>query len=218
MTTGNVHWIKDGEKYALVALAIKTEGPVAERKVTPHLWAIPDTKFEFPTHWREWLGTLRAEEVESSNLFLLSKMVSAAPSVLDGENQALQHRGQLFYAGLLFASRFATAHKPVVLTGSCQNGEVGLRQQSDLENAVPCPFRHYPSVADIDIENAARFAEKIKEMEDAPLPGGHWRYFRVLHLYQETRTVQDILERLHQYARCIDGLILPTAGKTETTI
>jgi len=38
--------------------------------------------------------------------------------------------------------------------------------------------------------------------------------FRVLHLYQETRTTADILERVHQYSRCIDGLILPKIGQT----
>jgi hypothetical protein len=33
--------------------------------------------------------------------------------------------------------------------------------------------------------------------------------------YQETRANQDILERIHQYSRCIDGLILPDAGKAK---
>jgi hypothetical protein len=35
-----------------------------------------------------------------------------------------------------------------------------------------------------------------------------------LHIYVEARSTPDILDRLHQYARCIDGLILPDAGKS----
>jgi hypothetical protein len=65
------------------------------------------------------------------------------------------------------------------------------------------------------METGARIAGKIRTIEEAPLPRGHWRFFRVLHLYQETRTARDILERLHQYSRCIDGLILPSVGETK---
>jgi len=118
----------------------------------------------------------------------------------------------LFYVGLLLASPFSTAHKPVVLTGSRRDGEVDVRQQGDFEIPIPCEFRPYPALTAEDIETGARIADKI---EEAPPPGGHWRFFRVLHLYQETRTTRDILERLHQYSRCIDGLILPSVGETK---
>ena len=34
-------------------------------------------------------------------------------------------------------------------------------------------------------------------------------------VYTEARTNREIVDRLHQYSRCIDGLILPDAGKTK---
>jgi hypothetical protein len=40
----------------------------------------------------------------------------------------------------------------------------------------------------------------------------YWRFFRVLQLYLKTRTIIDNMERLHQYCRCIEGLIVPNAG------
>lgn len=52
-------------------------------------------------------------------------------------------------------------------------------------------------------------------LDTAPLNGGHWRFFRTLSLHTEARTIADILDRLHQYCRCIEGLILPKPGKTE---
>jgi hypothetical protein len=94
---------------------------------------LADTKFDIPPHWREWLGTIRAEEVEHCNLLLISKMASSRPSVLDHENQTLQQRVLNFYVGLLLASRFAPAHKPVMLSGARRDGEIDIRQQHDLD-------------------------------------------------------------------------------------
>jgi hypothetical protein len=214
-SSAGINWIADREKYALVGLSVNVDSDIPQGLIAPRLWVFTDTRFEFPPHWKEWLGTTRAEEVESSNLFLLSKMASEQPGVLDGESRELQHLVSLFYIGLLLSSTFSTAHNPVVLTGSRREGEVDVRQQSDFETPVPCEFRPYPAVTAAEIETAARLAGKIRTIEKTPLNGGHWRFFRVLHLYQQTRATRDILERLHQYSRCIDGLILPDAGKTK---
>jgi hypothetical protein len=211
----SVSWTDDGEKYALIGLSVKTEGNIPHGIIAPKLWIVADAQFEFPSHWKEWLGTTRTEEVEGSNLFLLSKVKSEQTDILDRENQTLQHWVSLFYVGLLLASMFSTAHKPVVLTGSRRNGEVDVRQQGDFEIPVPCEFRRYPALTATDIETGARLAGKIAKIEQTRPAGGASRFFRVLHLYQETRTTADILERVHQYSRCIDGLILPKVGETK---
>jgi hypothetical protein len=211
-----IDWIAEGEKYAFVGLSVNVEQNVPQGLIAPRLWVVNGPQFQVPSHWKEWLGTIRAEEVEGANLFLLSKIKSERPDVFDGENKSLQHLVSLFYVGLLLATPFSTAHKPVVLTGSRRNGEVDVRQQGAFEIPIPCKFRPYPALTTEDIKTGARIADKIRRIEEATtLPGGHWRLFRVLHLYQETRTARDILERLHQYSRCIDGLILPIAGETK---
>jgi hypothetical protein len=129
-------WIDDGEKYALVALSVKLDDPVPLQKMTPHHWAFADEQFDVPAHWREWLGTIRTEEVEGSNLFLLSKMRSQAPEVVDAETAELKRRAGHFYAGLLLASPFAPAHKPVMLAGYRRDGEINVRSQDDYEPAI----------------------------------------------------------------------------------
>jgi hypothetical protein len=210
-----VSWIDDGEKYALIGLSVKTEGDIRQGKIAPELWVVTDTRFEFPSHWKEWLGTIRSEEVEGSDFFLLSKIKSAQLGVLDGENQTLQHNVNLFYAGLVFASKFSTRHKPVMLTGSRRDGEVDVRQQNDFDIPVPCVSRGYPALTATDIETGARLAGKIAKIEQKFQDGDDRRFLRILRLYQETRTTADILERVHQYSRCIDGLILPAVGQTK---
>jgi hypothetical protein len=208
-------WIDDCEKYALVGLRVKFEGNLPPGNVTANLSALADTTFSVPANWREWLGSIRAGEVENCTLFLLSKMASAAPDVLDAEDQKLQQRVWSFYVGLLLASPFAPAHRPVMLTGLRRNGEIGLRQQQDFECPIPCLFRPYPPVVPDDIRLAAHLGENLETIATAQIAGGHWRLFRTLHVYTEARVISEVVDRIHQYCRCIDGLILPAAGKTK---
>jgi hypothetical protein len=62
-------WVSDGQKYAVIAVSVKLDDPVPLQEMTPHHWAFADARFDMPAHGREWLGTIRTEEVEASNLF-----------------------------------------------------------------------------------------------------------------------------------------------------
>ena len=139
-------WIADGEKYALVGLDVKLEGTPPPEQIAPDLWALTTTAFDVPSHWREWLGSIRADQVAGSNLFLVSKLASDTPGVLDGENQLLQRRVQHFYVGLLLSVMFSPSHKPVGQTGARLDGVTDIRQQMDLELPASQVFRPYPPV------------------------------------------------------------------------
>ena len=207
-------WIADGEKYALVGLEVKLEGPPPEQ-IAPNLWVLTDTTFDVPSEWQEWLGSVRADQVASSNLFLVSKLASETPDVLDGENQSLQKRVYHFYVGLLLSAMFSPSHKPVLLTGARQKGAIGVRQQMDLDIPASQVFRPYPPLFADDIQMAAQLAQKLDAMQPESLPGQLLRFLRTLHIYVETRTNENLLDRIHQYCRCIEGLILPEIGKTK---
>jgi hypothetical protein len=208
------HWISDDEKYALLGLNIKSDQVgFADEQISPELTVLTRAAFKMPANWREWLGTIRVEEVEDCDVFILSKLNSKRPSVLDGENQTLQGRVWNFYRGLLLTSTFATAHRPVILTGAREEKEIGVRQTQDLESPAPCIFRPYPEVSQAELRQAARIAGQLGKLGGIAKGDSHWRLFRVLHLYVATRPEQDLLHRLHQYARCVDGLILSRPGK-----
>jgi len=160
-------WIGDGEKYALIALAVRIEDTVPFQRMTPNHWAFADDRFDMPPHWREWLGTIRTEEVEESNLFLLSKAASQTPDVDDAENAELKRRAGHFYSGLMLASPFAPAHSPVMLSGSRRDGEIGVRSQDNYEPAIPSMVRHYPPVTLAELQLAAKLAEQIAALEVA---------------------------------------------------
>ena len=65
-----------------------------------------------------------------------------------------------------------------------------------------------------DILWGAELGEKLGGMQAAIGPDGHSRLFRTLHIYVQTRAMREPLDRIHQYCRCIEGLILPAIGKT----
>jgi hypothetical protein len=102
----------------------------------------------------------------------------------------------------------------VLLTGVRRGGEVDIRQQQDIDAPIPKVFCPYPPIVAGDVRLAAQLGEKLGALAEAPLGGGHWRLFRTLHVYAEARTSSQIVDRIHQYSRCIDGMILPDIGKT----
>ena len=208
-------WIADGEKYALVGLEVELEGTPPPQQVAQNLWVLTSTTLDVPSHWREWLGGIRANQVAESSLFLVSKLTSATPGVLDGENQWLQQRVWDFYVGLLLSAMFSPSHKPVLLTGVRRDDVIDVRQHMDLELPAPQVFRPYPAVVADDIVMAAQLGQKLDETVRETVPGGLWRLLRTLHIYIETRTNSDLVDRIHQYCRCIDGLIVPVIGKTK---
>lgn len=213
----NVHnspsWVGQDDKYALLGLSIKSDAAGFQDEVlSPELSVLTQTAFKMPEHWREWLGSIRAEEVEDCDLFILSKLKSRQPGILDGENQTLHRNVTNFFMGLQLTSTFATAHKPVVLTGAREGNEIGVRQTQDLEAPAPSIFRPYPEVTQAELRQAALIAAAVENVGRIATAGSYWRLFRLLHLYVQTRPEPDMLHRLHQYARCIDGLILSRPG------
>ena len=215
-------WIVDGEKYALVGLEVAFDGPPPPVHIAPNLWVLTKTTFDVPSVWRECLGSIRADRVADTNLFLVSKLASETPGVLDHENKSLQHRVQLFYVGLLLSKMFSPCRKPVMLTGARRDGEIDVRHQKDLDLPVPQIFRPPPAVVADDIVMAAELGHKLDTMEQQTVPGALWRFFRTLSIYIkartasniEPRTASDLLDQIHQYCRCIEGLIRPAIGKT----
>ena len=208
-------WIADGEKYALVGLQVKLEGAPPPEQIAPNLWVLTATTFDVPPEWREWLGSIRTDEVAGSNLFLVSKRKSTTPGVLDGESRSLQQCVQHFYVGLLLSAMFSPSHEPVMLTGARQDGAIGVRQQTDLDLPAPQVFRPYPPVVAGDIQLAAERAQQLDAMRPDTAPVQLLRLLRTLNIYVKTRTIKEPLDRIHQYCRCIDGLILPAIGKTK---
>jgi hypothetical protein len=198
-----------------MGLSVKVDGDCPTEEMTPNRWALTDANIEVPEHWQKWLGSIRAGDIKNCTLFLLSKMPSKAPGVLDGENETLIRRAKDYFYGLQLASNFAVGARPVLLSGACVNGEIDVRQQQDWEALYVSVIRPYPPILAEEILQGARLADAIEALSTAELPGGTWRLFRTLDVYLQARTISEAIDRIHQYCRCIDGLILSAAGNAK---
>jgi hypothetical protein len=207
-------WIGEGQKFALMGLSVKLEKPIGLQDLGGDVWAFDHENFKMPTNWHEWLGSLRVQEMEQSTFFLMSKMDSSALEVLDDENNALRNRVWRAYTGLLLSSRFGDAHKPTMVSGALVNGEISIRQQQDFGPSIRCDFRFFLDVTLAELKQAGILGANLDALYNAKIPGGHWRLFRILALYSKARTVQELVDRVHQYCRCIEGLIVPPLGKS----
>jgi hypothetical protein len=66
-----IPWLKDREKFSFMGLELKFEGPEFQSvqfNPTQSIVINPTTKL--PQRWRDWIGSIRAEQVEGFNLLL----------------------------------------------------------------------------------------------------------------------------------------------------
>ncbi len=206
-------WLSDNEKYALIALDVRVRQRIPLQQFAPGYWASTDIRLEVPLHWREWLGTIQTEALARSTLILLCKMASLTPQVLDTQNELLKRQVWGFYIGLLLSSTFTPDEPPMALTGGGKDGEWDVLQQSSVGLTAASLVRRFPSVKASEVEQAARFGALHEQLIASPPPGGAWRFVRALTVFVEGHQTRELVDRLHQFCRCIDGLILSEPGK-----
>jgi hypothetical protein len=79
---------------------------------------------------------------------------------------------------------------------------------------VPNDFRPYPAVTPAHVRQAGQIAQQLERASAIAKGPSHWRLFRAVHLYTQMRTERDLLQRVHQYTRCVEGLLLCDPGKS----
>lgn len=208
-------WIAEGQKFALMGLCIKLEKPIGFQELARNVWVFDNVGFKMPQQWLQWLGSLRVQEIEQSTFFLMSKLDSKRPNVFDEEDQKLGDRVLRAYTGLMLSSRFGDAYKPTMISGACLNGEISVRQHQNFDPSIRSNFRFYIPVTDEELKQAGDLGANIDAIHKASISGGHWRLFRILSLYTWARTLHEQVDRVHQFCRCIEGLLVPKPGNSK---
>ena len=204
--------INIGEKYAAVALQSDRDRQLSSRMWPNGIWTTRKPFIYFDDHWREWLGSIRTEHFDSSNFFIVVKKSSQTPDILDQENRELSKLATNFYLGLLLAGRIPIYEKPLLITGGMTEKSASIRQLTDIN----CPIEFSGIDQDPLNQNVLTLASRIGD--EIPhfwaVRDRYKRFRRVMNIYFSARTTTDILDRLHQYTRCVEGFIIPSAGQT----
>jgi hypothetical protein len=205
--------IADGEKYAIIALPrlpLDGQNVPQSMELAPGLSFARRFPFDLEPHWREWIGTVRADQLTKASLILIAKSPSVTPDVLDGENERLIGLVGRFYQGLQIAVPIWADGDVMRLTGANRGGHVDVRQISSIN---PPSLTHYGKIGLIGTD-ALRVAAKLVPILNEFPKGEYLRLWRVLNAFFSGIVANDLRERLHQFCRCIEGLILADPGQT----
>jgi len=208
-----IHWIEEGKKFALIGLQVATDNSVSDGPIAEGLEAYTSLKLDMPGHWREWLGTMRVEDIEASTLILVSRQKSKTPEILDAENQALGRKVGRWLTALQLACPLHSHEDPIKASGCLVGGNLDVREVGTLN-------RFHDSLIDLRAEvsvehlvDAASIVRVFERLMKNPSP--HlWRLMRCLDIFQQARTLSDPMDRIHQFVRCIEGLLATTAGNS----
>jgi len=208
-------WLRRGEKYGLIAMDVSSTHGLTAALPGIDVQFLSDLGVQMPNHWREWLGSMRADELEGCNLFILAKSDHSPAGVVDAENDELMRKVWNTYIGLLIELPFAPAHAPIRLSGGLEGEEVDIRQQSDLDIPIHGLVSGYPTITSKHLGSALIMGQALNSLRDPDRTGHSWRLVRTLTIFVEASTTRQMMDRIHQLCRCVEGLILPDEGQTK---
>jgi len=202
-----------GHKFSCIALSFVRVVPELRAPVDlgDGLWILPEPPFEFETHWREWLGSVRTEQLSNANFVILAHQSSADPTVIDNENEDLTKKcSSVFYA--LLVSEIFHHERGLVLSGANVDGVVNVRNVGNLES------HHRPNgvrTANIEaalIQRASLIAAGIRTVHAA---GHSQRLHRGFQAWIKGAKEYYADDKLHQFVRAVEGVIKPEIGQSK---
>jgi hypothetical protein len=161
--------------------------------------------------WDRWLGELRSKHILESNLIFLRKLGTSKPLIRDDESERLRLEINAFYALLPIYAAFEYAGAEI-LVGGTENSEVriqGLAEMRDYyvtrgtaTSALNSDHLVSVSRARLKLENLHNQAEQYRRLKAG------------LKILLDGLENNIGMERLHQFVRALEAVILPKQGET----
>ncbi len=158
-----------GQKYGLIALpsANLSQALPQQEQLTSDLSISRIPPFSLSSNWRKWIGTVKAEQFEKADLFLLAKGPSSAPELLDSDNEKYKNKVLAFFSGIIISGFLPSEGSPFLLTGANVNGEVTVRQVGDLPQPHLIAGLKRIEIDPLRLTKAAQIADVIPKLETA---------------------------------------------------
>jgi hypothetical protein len=191
--------LRPGEKFAAIAVTeVRLVATIPNTiELGNGLWVMTSPPVEIGTVWGRWLGDIIARELEKADLWLVAKMSSAMPHIVNAENKRLKETvGYLLYALLLACPiQIGVA---IRLNGG-NDGAMAIRGYEQLDHYLHTPGLEAPlERADLDL--ARRLMDGLVALHAA----GTWeRVGRGLQAFWHGLTERYFQDRLHQFVRCL---------------
>ena len=164
-------------------------------------------------NWREWLGSLEADAIESSDFVLLATAQSKNPELHDEENVQLTKKIDYLLDGLLLQG-VPMYERGFSLSGANVHGEIHPRRSALLEG-------HEPSYGMpgflVGVSEVTRAMNLSMKLHDVGSMQPNWQRLRrgLRALFKGSRETNKDGERLHEFVRAVEALIKPRIGRSK---
>lgn len=205
--------IPEGFKYALISAPdLSCDASVlASTELGSGLWATRQLPLDLPKHWKDWLGTLKTDRLNDSELCLVAVGPSQTPTILDAENEALGDRVHRLYFGVLIAVPNIGHLHAMRLTGARHDGQTDVREVMGYPDIRPIAGSPHAIVAATHLADASALARAIEQLGQT---GAFRRLWRILRAFYAGLKATEAGDRIHEFVRSVEGLILPDIGNT----
>lgn len=162
--------------------------------------------------WKEWIGSLRFKEFEEADLVLICSEKSDNPEILDAHHNNLGNKLTQFFNVLQLDGVLEYCVSNLIL-GSFYDERFEIRQMAKL----PLFFRtkdYTPLPLSVKtLEKAVLMRKSLEEI--GSITDSYVRLIRGWNVLMDGLQRNAGEERIHQFVRALEALILPDVGKTK---
>lgn len=175
-------------------------------------WLLTKIPIGIDTGWKEWIGSLRYKSLTTSNLILMASEITSNPEVLDSQHLNLENKvSYIFY--ILQLSGVLEYSEANIVVGSFYDGKSDLRRMSKLPKFF-FTGGYTPRPANIDsLELAVKLQKGFEQVESDTK--AFTKVKRGLRALMDGLKEKNGEDRIHEFVRSLESLILPEIGKTK---
>lgn len=200
-------------KFALLTVNdAYTELPTTGFQLSDGTWVMPSVPIPDLGIWKEWIGSIRMERLGHANLVLFVEELSDNPEILDAVHQRLSTDLTWLFYMLHLRAGAEVAEGADLLCGSSENSVPGIRQMSQMPTFYQSRGWKRTPITQEWLEDTLALRAGVVAMDSDRTQ--FRRFIRGLNtLFSGLKeTGQD---RLHQFVRSLEALILPDIGSTQ---
>ncbi len=205
------HQFQNQSKFALLTFNnVYTDLPPAAFRLSDGTWVMPGVPVPDLGIWKEWIGSIRMERLAKANLVLFTEEPSANPEIVDAVHKRLgEDLSRLFY--FMHLRSGIECESTDLLCGSSQNATPEIRQMSQFATFHQSKGYRRAPITKEWLEDALALRAGVMAMD-----ADKSEFRRVMRGFNTLfkglkETGQD---RMHQFVRSLEALILPDIGKT----